>query len=342
MKTNAQITALLVIVMFVFSSCRELTVTTRVNRNGSFTRLITVTGDSSEVLGTGFPFPVDETWAKTVARDTAHGKNYIVQYSKSFRDSDQLNLMIAQDTSRYRYLDKTISVVKRPGFFYSYLTFKEVYKCANPFHNLDYNRYISGDALRMANGEEEVVTPADSTYKKEAEDKILTFLAESACSELESITRQGIKKINDPRLNRIDIGIYHDSLMAALDRSDFNKGRDVLGFYSKWTGTESFSRLDSLQPALFQEFDNKIDRLDRIFELEGYTEEVEMPGLITGTNSAALIGNRASWDFEVFTLFATDREFWIESRVINYWAFILSGIVLLGMIVLLAVKVARK
>lgn len=342
MKTNVQILAFLAIVMLVFSSCRELTVTTQVHRDGSFTRIITVTGDSTEVLGDGFPFPVDETWVKTTSRDTAEKTKFIVQYSKSYKKDEELNKEIGLDTSKYRILDKEISIKKRFGFFYSYLTFKEVYKCANPFGNLDYKKYISGDALRMANGEEQVITPADSAFKKDSEDKILVYLEESVASELESITKEGIKKLNDPVLNLVDPAIYHDSLVVALDKSNFNKGSDVLGFYRKWSGADAFSRLDSLQPALFEEFDRKLEKLDDIFNLPGYTEEVEMPGLVTGTNSATLIGNKASWDFEAFPLFATDREFRIESRVVNYWAFGLAGIVLLGMIVFLVVKMVRK
>ncbi len=70
MKTQNIILSLVIILLLFFSACREVTVTTKVNPDGTFTRIITVTGEDSSVFRTDLPFPVDETWARMSSKDT--------------------------------------------------------------------------------------------------------------------------------------------------------------------------------------------------------------------------------------------------------------------------------
>ncbi len=104
---------------------------------------------------------------------------------------------------------------------------------------------------------------------------------------------------------------------------------------------KSFTLLYDLDPPIFEEYTKKMEKLGTIFQMEGYTEEVEMPGLITATNSAMLKGNQVRWDFQPMSVMIRDYEMYVESRVVNYWAFILGGIVLLSLVVLLVIKAAR-
>jgi hypothetical protein len=342
MKTQHILSALLLILMLVFNSCREISVTTKINADGTFTRTIRVTGDSSEVISGDLPFPVDETWSRTFSKDTADTTRFLVTYSKAYRNSDILNNDLKSDTSVYRFLDKKVSIHKKSGFFFSYITFREVYKCANPFTTLDYRKYISEADIRISNGTEIPLTPADSAHKKEADDNILDYILKSAVAELETITSDGIRKLGDESLNTVNLAVYHDSLCAEIERTDFKKGEDVLDMYANLSGNEAFLKLKSLQPPLYQEFDQKLTRLDTLLELAGYKEIVEMPGLITGTNSAKLNGNQVSWDFETISLLVCDTEFFAESRVINLWAFSLSGFVIFFLVTILVIRSFRK
>ncbi len=67
-----------------------------------------------------------------------------------------------------------------------------------------------------------------------------------------------------------------------------------------------------------------------------------MPGLITATNSAMLNGNQVRWEFQGGNVMVRDFEMYAESRVMNYWAFILAGLVMLALVVMLVVKAVRK
>jgi hypothetical protein len=342
MKTTHIISALLFFLLLGFSSCREITVTTKINPDGSFTRMIKVTGDSAEVNSRDLPFPVDETWKKSFSMDSTDTTRYLVTYSKSFRNSDILNESIKNDTSSYGILKRQISVNKKNGFFFSYLTFKEVYKCVNPFQTIDYKKFVSEEDIRITDGTVIPLTPADSAREKDAEDNIDQYLLKSVVAELESITQEGIGKLGDNALSGVKLSDYHDSICAGINRLDLKKGDEVLDLYANYSGNDAFLKLKTLQPPLYQGFDEKLSILYKVLELSGYKEVVELPGLITGTNSATINGNQVSWDFAFLPVLVRDLEFNAESRVINYWAFFLSGFVVFFLVALLVVKSIKK
>jgi hypothetical protein len=96
-----------------------------------------------------------------------------------------------------------------------------------------------------------------------------------------------------------------------------------------------------MQPYLFADYDKKMANIEYILAFQDYKEEVQLPGLITGTNSSIIKGNQVSWQVESSSFFITDFEMYAESRVINNWAFVVAGIVVLGLVVLLVVKAFR-
>ncbi len=89
MKTN-HIILLIIAVMFTFSACREITVTTKVNKDGSFTRIIKITGDSADLFKKDLPYPIDDSWLMEVKRDSVD-TSLFVTYTKTYTDSDLLN-----------------------------------------------------------------------------------------------------------------------------------------------------------------------------------------------------------------------------------------------------------
>jgi hypothetical protein len=342
MKTQNIILSLVIILVLFFSACREVTVTTKVNPDGTFTRIITVTGkDSSEVAKPDLPFPVDETWARLSSIDTIDSTIYIVTYTKTFRSNNDLNAEIKSDTSKYKNLEKEITVTKRFRFFFSYLNFKEVYKSANPFTKLDYHDYLTEEDIQWNSGLKIPVTAADSARQNEAEEKISTFFKKSFAAEIESVLIDGIKKLNNPLLKPEDVTMFHDSLVMDFDWNKLG-GIEIIDGYRELSGNEAFSLLNDLKPPLFEDFQKKYESFLNTVLLDGYTEIVEMPGLITATNSAMLNGNQVRWEFQCGNVMVRDFEMSVESRVINYWAFVLAGVVMLALVVLLVVKAVRK
>jgi hypothetical protein len=341
MKTRHLILSL-ILTFLALAGCREITVTTKVNSDGSFTRVVKVTGDSSEVFKMDLPYPVDTTWERTVKKDTGNKPGYTVIYTKFYADDDLLNLEIRNDTGWMHTLNRRVTVSKKFGFFYTFLTFNEICYATNPFRALDYKKYMSADDLLWLARRKAVTSPADSSRIKEVEDKAMAFLVESATAEIEQILKTAIVKLNDPRLNPADVPKYHDSIRDVLSKWNFKNAEELAGYYRKWTGNPAAERLGSLASTPFAGFDEKGKFIETLVALQDYREEAEMPGLITGTNSIMLKGNLVSWDVTPMAFLLEDYVMSAESRVINTWAFILTGSVLLTLVVLLVIRVVRR
>ncbi len=341
MKTQHLVIGLAVMIM-ALSACREITVRTTVNNDGSFTRIVTVSGDSSEAFKKELPCPVDTSWTMTSKKDTSGKGKFLVAYTKHYRNCEELKTEIGRDTSWLRQLVHHIDITKRFGFFYSYLEYKEVYPAANPFTALPYKGHLTPEDILWLTRKHAIRSSSDSIKMKDAEDKAMTYLVESATAEVENILAGGIRKLNDPNLDAKMVGKFHGRIRTALSQWSSNDAGMFIDSLRRWTGNSTVDRLKEIQPPLFREFDRKSRFLENLMGMEDFHNEAEMPGLITITNSSALSGNRVAWDLFPMAFLLEDYSMVVESRVINVWAFVLSGLILLGLISLLAVKSLKR
>lgn len=315
--------------------------TTKVNTDGSFTRTIKVTGDSADVFRPDLPYPIDDSWERTVIEDTTDQGDYILTYSKTYKNSDQLQGEISQDTSWRKGLERTISIDKRRGFFYSYLTFSESYKATMPFAKLDFPNHLTPAEKLYLLEPKMIITPGDSIKYKQISDKFEGLLVEAITNHIISTLEDGIKKINDPQLKPETLELYRDSIEHRL--YDYDGDLDIfIGFYSKWTGNESFEKLKTLEPPLFEELNKKVFFVLNAAFMDAYTQAVALPGIITATNAKSVKGNKVSWRVHSERFLFEDYEMKVESRVVNKWAFVGSGLFLLLVLILMFFKVRGK
>ena len=263
MKANNLIYILAAFLLFL-SSCREISVSTIVNEDGSFTRIIEITKDSGMPDENDLPYPVDSTWERQENQDTTDGKTFSVTFAKRYENSELLNKELKMDTSWLKDIKREIDVKVRFWFFNSYVTYEETWKAANPFTELDYKEYLSEDDLEWITGLKLAINESDSAAMEEAEEKVEEFLKESLALEISN------------------------ELM-----------------------------------------------------MESFQSYVEMPGIITETNSPSLMGNQVSWKISGLSFFFEDYGVIVESRIANTWAYVVAGIIFLVLVVVLIVKGRR-
>jgi len=345
MKTR-QILIILFVAVLIISGCREISVTTQVHGDGSFTRIIRITGDSSSVFEGNLPYPVDSTWEQVLLKDTSgglkDGEDYILTYTKRFEGGEELMTQIMQDTSWRKQLGRQITVTSRFGFFYSFLTFRETFQAMNPFTFLPYEEYLGPDDLLWLTGQKTVNSPSDSSRFDAVEEKAETYIVASATAELEQILEDGIKRLNDPSLLPEEVTRFHDSIQRFVEEWEFDQPEKLIDYFRDWTGNPAIYNLLKLNPPLLGDFTKKVSAFNNLILLETYPETVEMPGLITETNSMMLKGNQVSWEIQPLTLMFQPYEMVVESRVVNKWAFVVTGIILLLLIFVLIVKAVKK
>ena len=207
MKTQ-HIIYLFLVTMLIISGCREITVTTEVNKDGTFTRTIRITGDSASVFKHDLPYPIDGTWIKNVIKDTTDQGDYILTYTKTYRNSDQLNTEINQDTSWRKQLERKVTINKSFGIFYSYITFCETYKAIKPFVRLNYPNYLTQEDMLYLSGNRIPITANDSVKEKQVTDKFENLLIEAIANEIIITLEEGIRILNTPELNPENVQVY--------------------------------------------------------------------------------------------------------------------------------------
>mgnify|MGYP001553889732 CR=1 FL=1 len=339
MKTH-HILIVLFFILITFGACREISVTTTVNKDGSFTRMIKITGDSADVFRKDLPYPIDDSWLMEVKHDSADTSIYVT-YTKTYSNSDLLNIEMKNDTGWMSQLDRSVDIKKRFGFFYSYLTFNEVIKAANPFTALDYKDFLSPEDLQWINNERLPKTTSDTTNMDKADEKALEFIAESYTEELVQIIEAAIKKLNDPSVNPQIIQTHYDSIYKKVTEGEFETAEVFIDYLAEWSGIQNILKIKTAEPDFFTEFDEKLQFFNKIFEMENYQQFVEMPGLITETNSLILKGNSVSWKVQNLYFLFSDYKMHVESRVVNYWMFALTGFLVLMLIIFLVIKAVQ-
>lgn len=337
MKTIHVIWSLLFL-LITFSSCREITVTTKVNKNGSFTRIMTIRGDSSDLYKPGLPYPIDSSWESHIIPDTSEADKFILTYSKTYANNNLLNAEIENDTSWKKLLNRKIEIKKRFGLFYSYVSFRESYSAANPFTMADYSDFLSTDDLYYLDGNFIPINQADSFKIEQAEDKMEDYLLHSITLEFLTVLKEGIIGLKNPTTDTLDVEIYKDSLRVMVEKWSFNDPGEFISNFANWTGNRAYLQLNDIKPPIFEEQSQKYELIDNLVQMEGFEQQVEMPGLITSTNSVKIIGNQVSWHVDSDAFLFRDYEMTAESRVVNKFGFIATGVILLFFVLILFLK----
>ncbi len=337
MKRSHIIISLLISMIFI-SSCRDINVSTVINKDGSFTRIITITGDSSEVLKPNLPYPINDTWKREFKKDTANDENYILTYSKFFSNSNLLNKEISQDTGWRKKLNRIILVEKEFGFFYSYITYVEKITAANPFHEYDYKDYLNKEDMLWLTGKKLALNSSDSAKIKEADNKVDDYLQNAITEEIIAILKNGIEKLDNPAIKPDQVDSYRDSIETKINEWSNNSTLEFVDFYASWTNNTEIYKLKKIDSLQFVNLDIQVKLLMELLEMENYKVIVELPGIITETNSLSTLGNQVSWNVNPNSILLEDFSMTVESRVINIWMFVIAGIILLLFIVLIVIK----
>jgi hypothetical protein len=339
MKTK-KILYIILAASLLLSACREINVKTIVNEDGSFKRVITLRGDSSDVVKLNLPYPVDDSWQRECYQDTTEDV-FICVVSKTYKNDRLLNEEIENDTTWRKQIEREIEVSKRFMFFYSFIIYKETYQAANPVKHYDYSPYLNREQLDFLSGKKIPLNNSDSAILSTSEAFSEEYFLDALTREVIESLKKGIEKSENPALKQIELDQHKDSIASKIaDYADGDLERYIDDLIS-WTGKTEFEQLKNIEPPIFESLDNKIRLFENLLMAEEYRVEVEMPGLITATNSTEMIGNTVSWEVPNMSFFFEDYVMMVESRVINNWAFWLSGAVLLLLLIAMIVRIFR-
>ncbi|MBN2102660.1 hypothetical protein JW835_01305 [bacterium] len=133
-----------------------------------------------------------------------------------------------------------------------------------------------------------------------------------------------IQKANQPELTTALLASRKDTLINILKNNDILEEElplYVQGAFEtpavKWIAGDIEKSLWIIQR-----------KNEYLINLNGdYTNQVTMPGLILDTNADALEGSTVTWEFDPNHFVWEDHIMWVESRIVNRWAMIVTGVV---------------
>jgi hypothetical protein len=324
------------------SGCLEIEITTQVRRDGTLLRKEVVSGDSAEVLDLGFVSPVDSTWTLTLSRPPEGSNEHSFERiaSKLFAGPEEMSVP-TRDTARGT-LPVRAWIDRRFAWFYTDITYHEVYLKWNPFNFIPLGEYVStADLARSmdfaAAGRR--ATREDSLARERVGRNWTEWMVRDMFEGYYAELVKGVKLLNDPSLS--------PSLVASHKEEIFRK----CGKW--WTSAASMDTVAVVIRSLLKNpktggaiqanevgFRRHAANLDLVAKVTGKLKRVniDMPGVFLDSNAPDVEGNRGSWKGVADMSYAADYDLWMASRVVNWWIVILTLAAILAGIGYLALR----
>ncbi|MFH0990674.1 MAG: hypothetical protein V1799_11735 [bacterium] len=343
-----KITILIIISGFAFllQGCLDINSISQVNSDGSILRTIVITGDSTAIFTGKYPFMIDSTWERTT-EFIQEKKQYKLTVKKLFRTVEDMNAALSgvfSKTLQYRF-----EFEKSFQWFFTVYRYNEV--------NIPFIQYRSIPLSDFVTAEE------IESYRKYQIDKIPFQSKEDSLSLIASAERgeewesrnrfeaifkvflSGVQSLNNPSLVVSSVEQRKEFLYkGSVEESDNFKEKklDSLRFiFASLLKSSLVHQVWEAQAKEFTEIKEKLTFEEKTGE-NSYTTSVVMPGLITKTNAGTIEGNKATWkDFlEYSKIF--EYTMWVESRQVNWWAVILTGVIVSALLIGVAVSMIAK
>ena len=329
-------------ILIASAGCREIQITTTVNRDGSFERAIVVPSDSSGIGETALPMPDDESWRLAVAlneesKEDEEDDSHIYTLTKQFRHAEDLNEELSKyETEKYQILSH-LELTRRHRWFTTYITYRETYEEYFPFRTIPLSEYLTP---------EEIVRLRESDEEKELEDRMEEWQIRNMFEHLMANMLEGSSELNMGELTPEILGAAKEEFFQALlpaveETEDDELVPAIVKIGKEIYETEAFELLTSS----IEEFNMDLLEYSAFYDKatdESYKYTVVMRGLIYDSNSSDIHWNSVTWEFSPMDFSYADYEMWVESRVTNRTAVWVSIILLVFLVTVAVVVFLRR
>ena len=300
----------LVMIVIFLSACREVRTSTQINQDGSCVRTVVAEGDSSNSLDGAFPVPRDSSWS-VIYDNKSDPKTYTA--IKTFSNVERLNQEYSKPLpDTLLQLRLSMRLQKKFRWFHTVFRYSEVYHNVNPYPEYPITDYLTPEELQLYYMNEDTLN---------LDDKVDDWFTESTLNEFLSGLTAAADSVKNTGITERMIESKKDTLTQLLKSEiadDELPGRILSILNSSGNKT-----LEKTITSLLRNINRKNEF---IFTLQGsYSNQVIMPGLVLDTNSKTLEGSTVTWQIEPRFFLFDDYTMWVESRVVNRWAIILTG-----------------
>jgi hypothetical protein len=322
-------TFLLVVAM---SGCKKIEITTTVHKDGSLERLYKVDVDSGRTVEGPFPVPSDSSWHLDWIKE--NDRHFLVS-RKAFKNARLLDQEYAAFRDSTYKVHQSVKMDKKFRWLFTFVTFSETFQSYNPFTFLPVDGYLSQQDLAL------LKAGVDSS---ELEDKVEQWMQRAAFEEIYHNIKQSALELHDPAINEEVFSHHKDELYHLI--IDSSENNDALAdktvtFLNRIFKTTSFGQMKGSIQRYFDEIEQSMYFIMEV-GTDDYEANIIMPGAIIGTNADEIEGNKVSWKIHPMRFFVEDYDLWVESRIVNTWAIVVTVVVLIAMAVVLVLTSKHK
>ncbi|MBI5021552.1 MAG: hypothetical protein HZB59_08960 [Ignavibacteriales bacterium] len=346
MKPNNKIIITLLLPLLIsLTGCLEEKVKTIISSDGSCVRTISMKLQSKNVPEKAFPLGSDG-W--TVEWKTSDDTSAPYEYTstKSFRTPEEFRAeYLSESVSRAMRIDASIE--KRFQWFYTYIDYNEKYLFKNPFGHVPVTDFLTTEEIEQFQRGEN-----DEVLKK----KVEAWIEKDRFEDIYMIFIENAEKLNDPaitasllRENKEQFSYQlskYDSISKAnnnfVDKT-LSEDQIMLTIFSN-IATEIFGKAitEKLRPAVLQIIKSS-DAKEKLIKFpDSWEYTTTMTGLLLESNGHTVQGNSVTWKFTPDQAKVAPYVMHASSRIVNVWAFIVTGGIILLLIILLVVSIIMR
>lgn len=347
---------LLVALFALLPGCRDYSISTVIHPDGSCDRtIIYKSGSGSKQMPPGgYRLPTDTSWLVTWQEPEKKGGDYVYQATRHFSSLGELSAACAQGADSNHF---SVTVIAESQFrwFYTYFSYKETYGVFNPFTLVPASQYLTDDEIRRF---------SDGDTASQLKKKVDEWQMQCMFEELfQSLVEAG-QKSGDPALARSVFDSHKEELLESMKREDSAqvkgdraKGRvpardykegeladrtagGILKALSQSLGTRNVYKL---RPTVETVLNSLMRKTELLNEVDGnFTNTVTLPGIVLATNASDLKASTLTWHYSANQLRISEYQLHAESRVVNLWAIVLTGVVALGLLLMVVLATLRS
>jgi hypothetical protein len=328
--------------MLMSSECGrpDMLVINKVNSDGSVDRRLVMTYDEDDFDLDKMQVPVDSTWTLNKSLEVSEKGDslWTLIAEKNFSTVEELNKSYDKDHGSNRHLNRWADFNRKFRWFNTVYYYSEnVEKILEAYPPED---FLDNEYLHLFYMPEKIFNDyrygQDSTMYKALydtlEDKkdewLGRCLVRGAIIELDSLMKESGDKSIEPEF----ISRKETELVSMLE-DDFDLDMAIDSLFGKGYYEEHQVLIDSSVSKLE-------DKLELAMDVKTYLIQVNMPGELVETNGYIDTEGGIIWEVNSDVVFTKDYSMWAKSTVSNLWAWIVSGLFIV--FVLLVVLLKRR
>jgi hypothetical protein len=368
MKTINYVLILVLFLMVI--SCDNKThynTLVKINTDGTCYREFTESADSSFMVGdtthNRFPVVIDSTWKVSWTyspesairkynanwplkqwvwdKDTSKHLSLEVKVRKDYRSVEAMSKTFKYDRLQWSGIKPKIKLEKKFRWFFTFYRYSETYPKYNKLNRVPVDSFLTKDDIRMFMGDnpkfsKELNGREIRDLLNEIDTKSNLWLNQNFFEEYYRIIQKDLHLIKGLEIDSARFALYKDSVLKSMKDPFEREPRKFLQVLDNYYKVKSFNALpDTSKP--FHEL--------KMFEeniLLPFTANLNynliIPGKIIDGGPRPAKGDTAVWYVDAYRFYLSDYTIYAESRVTNMWAFIISGIFIVGVVLSFFIK----